>query len=722
VPIVMSTTERTNDLILERLAEENGVAVIVVDENSNEVATANNNSICSQLYPSPDFGPACAEYCGKAYQMATAAGEAVDYECHAGLACRALPIKQEGKQFVAIVGRTFIRSENYRRAAEKAINGDWRRFRSTEFFDNVILSGSPGPLARAEQQLSNSAVRVLEGVPKSGKKTKGKNASPPFAEAELSIPDPFETSLLNYQLPKEADEPIAVIDPFETSMVNATIGVEEIVDDRNVDDREAWRAFIPTLLKVSYRLACRRILEFLARRYGVESALWLQRAGQQFEMAAVLGELEDRPVRIELPVDDKRIRAAVRDDSPIVLRETQSPGNRKARVIQLFPVVIGGEVRNALGIAREEIDPELSGRILNFCRYVASRLEILRLRDAVAEQERVSRVLKEFNDQLRDIDGDDFWQKLTAITARLVDAERSSLLILGPSESLTAKAAVGMPVDISAFSDLGSRVARTILEKGKPALVSDISKAQLASVDAERKYRSPSFISYPLLIGGAGIGVMNFTDKVGGKKFDRADIEALDSIAPQIAVALDRLAMRDKMGEFAQLSVTDPLTGLLNRRYIEERLSEELNRSERSGEPLSFLMLDVDEFKTYNDRFGHPAGDEALRMVGAILRQNLRGADVAVRYGGEEFSVLLPATSIDEAEAIAQRIRTHVERTDFPKRKVTVSIGAASMSSQVGTVTDLISAADKALFRAKESGRNNVQIYDPILDGGENVH
>jgi diguanylate cyclase (GGDEF)-like protein len=718
----MSTADRTSDLILERLAEENGVAVIVVDENSNEVATANNNSICSQLYPSPDFGPACAEYCGKAYQMATAAGEAVDYECHAGLTCRALPIKREGKQLVAIVGRTFVRSENYRAAAEKAINGDWRRFRPTDFFDNVILSGSSGPLARVEQQLGVSNPQFLEETSKPAKKTKGK-AAPPPAEPEVPTPDPFETSLLNYQLPKEAEAPVAFPDPFETSMVNARISVDEIVDGRDdLDDREAWRAFIPTLLKVSYRLACRRILEFLARRYGIESALWLQRAGQHFEMAAVLGELEDRPVRIELPVDDKRIRAAVRDDSPIVLREAQTQGNRKARVIQLFPVVIGGEVRNALGIAREEIDPELSGRILNFCRYVASRLEILRLRDAVAEQERVSRVLKEFNDQLRDIDGDDFWQKLTAITARLVDAERSSLLVLGPSELLTAKAAVGMPVDISAFSDLGSRVARTILEKGKPALVSDVSKAQLASVDAERKYRSPSFISYPLLIGGAGIGVMNFTDKVGGQKFDRADIEALDSIAPQIAVALDRLAMRDKMGEFAQLSVTDPLTGLLNRRYIEERLSEELNRSERSGEPLSFLMLDVDEFKTYNDRFGHPAGDEALRMVGAILRQNLRGADVAVRYGGEEFSVLLPATSIDEAEAIAQRIRTHVERTDFPKRKVTVSIGAAPMSSQVGTVTDLISAADKALFRAKESGRNNVQIYDPILDGGENVH
>ena len=281
---------------------------------------------------------------------------------------------------------------------------------------------------------------------------------------------------------------------------------------------------------------------------------------------------------------------------------------------------------------------------------------------------------------------------------------------------------VGASVDISTLPDLGSRVARTIFEKGKPALVADVSKASLSSVDAERMYKTPSFISYPIYLGDSGIGIMNFTDKQGGERFDKHDLEVLDSVAPQIAVALDRISLREKMGEFAQLSVTDPLTGLLNRRYLQERLGEEINRSDRSGEPLSFLMMDVDEFKSYNDRFGHPAGDEALRVVGSILRQNLRGADVAVRYGGEEFSVMLPARSIDEAEAIAQRIRMHVERTDFPRRRVTLSVGAATLTPELANVDALISAADRALMRAKDMGRNNVQVYDPLLDGEENFH
>jgi PleD family two-component response regulator len=98
------------------------------------------------------------------------------------------------------------------------------------------------------------------------------------------------------------------------------------------------------------------------------------------------------------------------------------------------------------------------------------------------------------------------------------------------------------------------------------------------------------------MLGGNGVAVMSFTDKVDGDRFDKSDIETLDSIAPQIAVAVDRMTLQGKVGEFAQLSITDPLTGLLNRRYIEERLGEEINRAARSGEPVSFLMLDVDEF------------------------------------------------------------------------------------------------------------------------------
>lgn len=721
----MSTYARKNliESVLDEITAASGMAVVIVDRNTQVVAMSNDNSICRALNPPDTFVGPCAQDCGRAFERTKEAGAPVDFECHAGLQCRFVPLIASSKQLVAITGRTFVKASNYRQATARAINGDWSSFPPTKIFENVILSGSVSELNRLDRQVSELDKQLFTDLGKRAKEPVAIPVKPSPVEAEPASPtsDPFESSLLNYKLEPAAGE--SQPDPFASSMMNFRLESMPTFQQHDVADREAWRAFIPSLLKVSYKLACRRILEFLSRHYGIESSLWLQREAGEFETAAVFGEFEDKPVRFGITPDDKRIRAAVRDDSPIVLKERQAGPDKKARLIQLFPVVIGGEVRNALGVAREQMDPELSARVLKFCRYVASRLEILRLREAVAERERLNRMLREFSGQLRNIDEDNFWQRLISVSAELVQAERASLLVLGPSEGLMAKATVGIRMDLSIADDVGHRVAKEILQRGKPVLVMDIARAQMPPAPSDRRYRTTSFISYPITLGDKGIAIMNFTDKVGDERFERHDLELLDSIAPQIAVAVDRMSLRDKAGEYAQLSITDSLTGLLNRRYIEERLAEELNRADRSGEPVSFMMIDVDEFKSYNDRYGHPAGDEALKLVGQILRENLRGADVAARYGGEEFSVLLPETSAEEAETIAERIRRHVEETKFPKRKVTVSIGIAILGGNVSSVKDLIGAADNALYSAKRAGRNTIKIYsESDLVASENVH
>ena len=125
-------------------------------------------------------------------------------------------------------------------------------------------------------------------------------------------------------------------------------------------------------------------------------------------------------------------------------------------------------------------------------------------------------------------------------------------------------------------------------------------------------------------------------------------------------------------------------------------------------------MIDVDDFKSYNDNFSHPEGDKALKLVAQCLKETLRGADVAARYGGEEFSILLPQTTSDEAKTIAERVRENVEKTKFNKREVTISIGIASCSQVICNAQEIISAADKALYKAKEMGRNNVQIFEEM--------
>jgi diguanylate cyclase (GGDEF)-like protein len=171
------------------------------------------------------------------------------------------------------------------------------------------------------------------------------------------------------------------------------------------------------------------------------------------------------------------------------------------------------------------------------------------------------------------------------------------------------------------------------------------------------------------------------------------------------------------------MSITDPLTGLLNRRYLEERLAEELNRCKRSGVPMSFLMLDIDDFKKYNDRNGHPAGDDALEMTAQCLKSMLRSEDVAARYGGEEFSILLPQTGIDEAKIIADRLRRRVESTEYqfgrsqPLGAVTVSIGVSSYTRSLDSISAIIDAADRALYVAKSMGKNRVHLDEEAVAG-----
>src|SRR5690606_21413182 len=169
----MSADENSDQMTLERLAEDHGVAVVVIDEDSNEVAAANNNSICARLYPSPELGPACARYCGSANAKAAEAGEPVEFECHAGLYCRAIPFKRGNRQLVTIVGRTFVKTENYRRAAEKAAGGDWSRF-SPGLFENVILTGSATTLERVQRDLGAADKSLFAEFIKTAKRVKPK--------------------------------------------------------------------------------------------------------------------------------------------------------------------------------------------------------------------------------------------------------------------------------------------------------------------------------------------------------------------------------------------------------------------------------------------------------------------------------------------------------------------------------------------------------------------
>ena len=154
------------------------------------------------------------------------------------------------------------------------------------------------------------------------------------------------------------------------------------------------------------------------------------------------------------------------------------------------------------------------------------------------------------------------------------------------------------------------------------------------------------------------------------------------------------------------LSTTDGLTGVRNRAAFNERLAEEFERARRYDHPLSLLLLDVDHFKSFNDTFGHPAGDGVLQEVVRLVAAAARGTDVVARYGGEEFAVVLPDTDFAGAMVLAERVRRAVANGDWVLRSVTVSIGVATLSADTGDAAALVREADVALYESKRNGRN----------------
>ena len=346
--------------------------------------------------------------------------------------------------------------------------------------------------------------------------------------------------------------------------------------------------------------------------------------------------------------------------------------------------------------------------------------EIRRLRSELESRLRFTNSLQHFLERISCADPAKTYNSIVSNSKELLQSERISILVLNEtSNELILKAASGFATDPAKVGPIrvGEGVSGHVIDSGKPLIVTDLRREGRTPAAPERRYKTNSFISYPIIIGGRKVGVLNVTDKSGGRTFDEVDLGLLEIIGPQVALALERAEWQERATEFQLMSITDPLTALPNRRYLEERLMEELNRSKRYDYAMSFLMIDIDDFKAYNDKNGHQAGDLALQITAHCLKGALRSADVASRYGGEEFCILLPQTGMVEAGAIADRIRQRVSTTHFPHGKtqplghVTVSIGVSTFSSMVNTSENIIAAADRALYQAKNRGKDRIVFY-----------
>lgn len=213
------------------------------------------------------------------------------------------------------------------------------------------------------------------------------------------------------------------------------------------------------------------------------------------------------------------------------------------------------------------------------------------------------------------------------------------------------------------------------------------------------------------LVEGLGAGADDYLTKPYSGDELRARLFSGERI---LAVQHELVAAREALRTQA---VRDPLTGLFNRRYMSEALERELRRAEHGGQPLSMVMLDVDHFKTFNDTSGHQAGDDLLTQIGSLLQGRTRREDIACRYGGEEFLLILPGAPLEAARRRADELRDGVremvvEHRGRPLGPISVSAGVACFPEHGTTADDLLRAADTALYRAKELGRDRVITYE----------
>ena len=232
------------------------------------------------------------------------------------------------------------------------------------------------------------------------------------------------------------------------------------------------------------------------------------------------------------------------------------------------------------------------------------------------------------------------------------------------------------------------------------------------------------YFGVPLVVKDVYVlGTLHAMDRAP-RKLDYLQMETLRSLARQVTELLElqrRLTLLEQHAAESQrygqqleetnakleiLAITDGLTGLRNRRAFGEHLQHEVSRANRYNHPLSLMLMDIDHFKKYNDTFGHPAGDELLKDVAMLINQNTRASDSVSRYGGDEFAVILPNTRRSAAKNLAERIRQGVESTLGRHRSITVSIGIGNLSSGTTDAATFISETDKALYRAKQDGRN----------------
>lgn len=425
----------------------------------------------------------------------------------------------------------------------------------------------------------------------------------------------------------------------------------------------------------------------------------------------------------------ERIKADERwADIPVLMLSAQPPEEASVRSLGLGAAdFIRKPYRPKELLARVQAQLRM-GAVLRSTRAALQRSEAALQR---AQHDADSR--RTLVDILHEVTGDlsvaELFHLLVRRAARALEVPHCAVMVARPGAAeVTVVAAYehpglqARPVPLDWFPEV-----RQALEEGEPVLVEETATHPLygaarpvLGIDGE-SLTVRSAMALPFTIDRAQYGVFLVRRTPGQPGFGPADLEFAQAVITAAVAVIQRAqVVETTMADNArleQLAQTDPLTQLLNRRALTERISAEMERALRYDATLALLMIDLDHFKRVNDTHGHLVGDDVLRDMGELLRSMIRTNDIVARYGGEEFLVLLPETDDAGAEGFAERIRQTVEAAPFARDamveplRMTCSVGVALFpAARVETAEDLLARADSALYRAKADGRNRVRL------------
>jgi diguanylate cyclase (GGDEF)-like protein len=310
-------------------------------------------------------------------------------------------------------------------------------------------------------------------------------------------------------------------------------------------------------------------------------------------------------------------------------------------------------------------------------------------------------------------DLDQLLRQIIDVLAKEIQAERALIILRHPITGEMRIANSTANVDTSTLEDailFSKTIVSDVVNKGKSIFSRDVIKdSTYSKTDSVMNLKIRSLMCVPLIAKQNGdiIGTVYVDNRSVGNIFSKEDLTLLESFASLAGMAIEN-------AHLYELAIMDELTKCYVRRYFEQRVREEFSRAERQGSAMSLLMIDVDQFKEINDRYGHPAGDTVLKEITATFKRNLRTYDLLARIGGDEFAIILPEVGFQDAYRVAEKIRTATAQLVFAgmQSKTTISIGISCYPlHHVNNVESLLKKADVALYKAKQMGRNTCFFY-----------